>query len=62
MNCTWKDIIRIIILVLILNILQDADLRQCLGFSYQISSSKEDSKTVEEDSQHQRNKPYIFQK
>lgn len=62
MNCTWKDIIRIIILVVILNILQDADLRQCLGFSYQISSSKEDSKTVEEDSQHQRNKPYIFQK
>lgn len=60
MNCTWKDIIRIIILVVILNILQDADLRQCLGFSYQISSSKEDS--VEEDSQHQRNKPYIFQK
>ena len=62
MNCTWKDIIRIIILVVILNILQDADLRQCLGFSYQISSSKEDSKTVKEDSQHQRNKPYIFQK
>ena len=62
MNCTWKDIIRIIILVVILNILQDADLRQCLGFSYQISSSKEDSKTVEEDSQHQRNNPYIFQK
>lgn len=62
MNCTWKDIIRIIILVVILNILQDADSRQCLGFSYQISSSKEDSKTVEEDSQHQRNKPYIFQK
>ena len=60
MNCTWKDIIRIIILVVILNILQDADLRQCLGFSYQISSSKEGS--VEEDSQHQRNKPYIFQK
>lgn len=60
MNCTWKDIIRIIILVVILNILQDADLRQCLGFSYQILSSKEDS--VEEDSQHQRNKPYIFQK
>lgn len=60
MNCTWKDIIRIIILVVILNILQDADLRQCLGFLYQISSSKEDS--VEEDSQHQRNKPYIFQK
>ena len=60
MNCTWKDIIRIIILVVILNILQDADLGQCLGFSYQISSSKEDS--VEEDSQHQRNKPYIFQK
>lgn len=60
MNCTWKDIIRIIILVVILNILQDADLRQCLGFSYQISSSKEDS--VEEGSQHQRNKPYIFQK
>lgn len=60
MNCTWKDIIRIIILVVILNILQDADLRQCLGFSYQISSSKEDS--VEEDSQDQRNKPYIFQK
>lgn len=45
---------------MILNILQDADLRQCLGFSYQISSSKEDS--VEEDSQDQRNKPYIFQK
>ena len=62
MNCTWKDIIRIIILVVILNILQGADLRQCLGFSYQISSSKEDSKTVKEDSQHQRNKPYIFQK
>lgn len=62
MNCTWKDIIRIIILVVILNILQDADSRQCLGFSYQISSSKEDSKTVEEDSQHQRNNPYIFQK
>ena len=61
MNCTWKDIIRIIILVVILNILQGADLRQCLGFSYQISSSKEDS-TVKEDSQHQRNKPYIFQK
>ena len=49
-----------IILVVILNILQDADLRQCLGFLYQISSSKEDS--VKEDSQHQRNKPYIFQK
>ena len=33
-----------IILVVILNILQDADLRQCLGFSYQILSSKK--KTV----------------
>lgn len=48
--------------MVILNILQGADLRQCLGFSYQISSSKEDSKTVKEDSQHYTKKALDFPK